>query len=234
MSRIFWDTNLFVYLFENRGEPTERVVSLRKRMIERNDELFTSALTLGELLVKPMEAGNEILMRRYERGDRGGRHCGAVRPSGGIRVRSRSPGPDNPASGRDPACMCLGGGRGSVHHERQTSQPKRRSRDSLHSVARGGDALTSGEPTMTARNLTSCRGRNEVIANGGASTSSRTSARGCGSQPREVPGIGVRRPLGPADHQPNSTSGSHKASCGNIRRQLRPMSWITMNWTIPA
>ncbi|MCY4499850.1 MAG: type II toxin-antitoxin system VapC family toxin [Rhodospirillaceae bacterium] len=67
MSRIFWDTNLFVYLFENRGEPTERVVSLRKRMIERNDELFTSALTLGELLVKPMEAGNEILMRRYER-----------------------------------------------------------------------------------------------------------------------------------------------------------------------
>jgi len=66
MSRIFWDTNLFVYLFENRGELTERVVSLRKRMIERNDELLTSALTLGEIFVKPMEAGNETLMRRYE------------------------------------------------------------------------------------------------------------------------------------------------------------------------
>ena len=66
MSRIFWDTNLFVYLLEDKGELTERVLSLRERMIERNDELLTSALTLGELLVKPMEAGNEILMRRYE------------------------------------------------------------------------------------------------------------------------------------------------------------------------
>ncbi len=66
MSRIFWDTNLFVYLLEDKGELTERVLSLRERMIERNDELLTSALTLGELLVKPMEAGNDILMRRYE------------------------------------------------------------------------------------------------------------------------------------------------------------------------
>ena len=66
MSRIFWDTNLFVYLFEDKGELTERVVSLRERMIERNDELLTSALTLGEILVKPMEAGNEVLVRRYE------------------------------------------------------------------------------------------------------------------------------------------------------------------------
>ena len=66
MSRIFWDTNLFVYLFEDKGELTERVVSLRERMIERNDELLTSTLTLGEILVKPMEAGNEVLVRRYE------------------------------------------------------------------------------------------------------------------------------------------------------------------------
>ena len=66
MSRIFWDTNLFVYLFEDKGELTERVLSLRERMIERSDELLTSALTLGEILVKPMEAGNEVLMRRYK------------------------------------------------------------------------------------------------------------------------------------------------------------------------
>ena len=66
MSRIFWDTNLFVYLFENKGELTESVVSLRSRMIERNDELLISALTLGEVLVKPMEAGDEALTRRYE------------------------------------------------------------------------------------------------------------------------------------------------------------------------
>ena len=35
-------------------------------MIERDDELLTSALTLGEVLVKPMEIGDEDLMRRYE------------------------------------------------------------------------------------------------------------------------------------------------------------------------
>ena len=66
MSRVFWDTNLFVYLFEDKGELTQRVVALRERMIERGDELFTSALTLGEILVKPGEAGNEALAQRYE------------------------------------------------------------------------------------------------------------------------------------------------------------------------
>lgn len=66
MSRIFWDTNLFVYLFEDKGEFTQRVVTLRERMIERSDELFTSALTVGEILVRPVEAGDESLARRYE------------------------------------------------------------------------------------------------------------------------------------------------------------------------
>ena len=67
MSRIFWDTNLFIYLLEDKGELTERVVSLRERMVERQDQLLTSALTLGEILVKPLETGNELLTRRYER-----------------------------------------------------------------------------------------------------------------------------------------------------------------------
>ena len=66
MSRIFWDTNLFVYLIEDRGERAERVAALRRWMIEREDELLTSTLTLGEILVKPMETGDEKLMRRYE------------------------------------------------------------------------------------------------------------------------------------------------------------------------
>lgn len=66
MSRVFWDTNLFVYLVEDHAH-AERVVALRQRMIERDDELLTSALTLGELLVKPMETGDHELRRRYER-----------------------------------------------------------------------------------------------------------------------------------------------------------------------
>lgn len=66
MSRIFWDTNLFIYLIEDHGDLSERVAHLRKRMIERSDELYTSVLTVGEILVKPTEAGNEVLCRRYE------------------------------------------------------------------------------------------------------------------------------------------------------------------------
>jgi predicted nucleic acid-binding protein len=66
VSRVFWDTNLFIYLFEGSGERAERVASLRQRMLERNDELFTSTLTLGELLVKPLERGEELLVERYE------------------------------------------------------------------------------------------------------------------------------------------------------------------------
>ena len=66
MSRIFWDTNLFIYLIEDFGDLSQRVVSLRKRMVERGDELYTSSLTLGEILIKPLESGNEVLTRRYE------------------------------------------------------------------------------------------------------------------------------------------------------------------------
>jgi len=66
MSRIFWDTNLFIYLFEDYGELSERVATLRQRMLARNDQLYTSTLTLGELLVKPLEAGDDVRARRFE------------------------------------------------------------------------------------------------------------------------------------------------------------------------
>ena len=65
MSRIFWDTNLLVYLLEGKSRGRQ-VAELRQRMIEREDELLTSALTLGEVLVKPVETGDQALRRRYE------------------------------------------------------------------------------------------------------------------------------------------------------------------------
>ena len=65
MSRVFWDTNLFVYLVEGHGR-AKQVAALRQRMMEREDELLTSALTLGEVLVKPMETGDRELQQRYE------------------------------------------------------------------------------------------------------------------------------------------------------------------------
>jgi uncharacterized protein len=65
MSRVFWDTNLFIYLFENYGDLSTQVISMRERMLEREDHLFTSALTLGEILVKPLEKGDDELVRNY-------------------------------------------------------------------------------------------------------------------------------------------------------------------------
>ena len=65
VSRIFWDTSLFVYMVEGRAR-ADQVAALRQRMIERDDELLTSALTLGEVLVKPMEADDQGLRQRYE------------------------------------------------------------------------------------------------------------------------------------------------------------------------
>jgi len=66
MSRIFWDTNLFIYLIEDAGGLSRRVARLVERMLERNDQLYTSTLTLGELLVKPLEKGDQTLCRKYE------------------------------------------------------------------------------------------------------------------------------------------------------------------------
>lgn len=67
MSRIFWDTNLFIYLLEGAGDSFELARKLLDRMAERRDELLTSTLTLGEVLVKPLEIGRSDLAERYER-----------------------------------------------------------------------------------------------------------------------------------------------------------------------
>lgn len=65
MARVFWDTNLFIYLFENNAEWSPRVVEFRKRMLGRRDELLTSWLTVGEALTKPKESANAILEKSY-------------------------------------------------------------------------------------------------------------------------------------------------------------------------
>jgi len=66
MSRVFWDTNLFIYLLEGGGSASERTLALRKAMLVRGDQLLTSTLTLGEVLVKPIERGESQLYRKYE------------------------------------------------------------------------------------------------------------------------------------------------------------------------
>lgn len=67
MSRVFWDTNLFIYLFEDYGPLSKTVAQLRSKMLDRGDQLLTSTLTLGEILVKPTERRDSELSRKYER-----------------------------------------------------------------------------------------------------------------------------------------------------------------------
>jgi predicted nucleic acid-binding protein len=67
VSRIFLDTNLFIYLLKDQGARGARVSEILGRMSERRDELLTSTLTLAEVLVKPYMAGDEEWANRYER-----------------------------------------------------------------------------------------------------------------------------------------------------------------------
>lgn len=66
MSRIFWDTNLFIYLFEGSGKLLLQTKALRDKMLVRGDELLTSTVTLGEVLVKPIELGDTKAVSYYE------------------------------------------------------------------------------------------------------------------------------------------------------------------------
>jgi len=66
VSRVFWDTNLFIYLFENYGPFSQATAALRSRMLARGDQLLTSTFSLGEILVKPLEMNNHALCAQYE------------------------------------------------------------------------------------------------------------------------------------------------------------------------
>ena len=57
MSRIYWDTMLFVYWLEENPQFGKRVDAIWSRMQERNDELITGALALGELLAGAYKRG---------------------------------------------------------------------------------------------------------------------------------------------------------------------------------
>lgn len=50
MSRIYWDTMLFIYLLEGHPQYSTRVRHLLQRSYERGDSLHSSYLALGEVL----------------------------------------------------------------------------------------------------------------------------------------------------------------------------------------
>jgi len=67
VSRIFFDTNVFVYMFEGLEPTKSRLIDIRKRMLDRGDQIVTSAMTLGEVLVKPTKLGQASLIDQYDR-----------------------------------------------------------------------------------------------------------------------------------------------------------------------
>jgi predicted nucleic acid-binding protein len=67
MSKVFFDTNLFIYMFEGAEPFRSRTLEIRKRMIDRRDQIVTSAMTLGEVLVKPTRLGQASLVEQYDR-----------------------------------------------------------------------------------------------------------------------------------------------------------------------
>jgi predicted nucleic acid-binding protein len=50
MSRIYWDSMLFIYWLDDNPHFAKRIASIHDRMSERGDDLITSAVTLGEVL----------------------------------------------------------------------------------------------------------------------------------------------------------------------------------------
>ena len=50
MSRIYWDTMLFIYLLEDHPQFSSRTREVLERSYLRSDSLFTSYLALGELM----------------------------------------------------------------------------------------------------------------------------------------------------------------------------------------
>jgi predicted nucleic acid-binding protein len=66
VSRVFWDTNVFIYFFEAQDKLGPVARGLRETMIKRGDQLVTSAMTLGEILVKPRQQGDLTLCRKIE------------------------------------------------------------------------------------------------------------------------------------------------------------------------
>ncbi len=58
MSRIYWDTMLFVYWIEDHPRYAKRVRQLLLKMEKRQDQLCTSTFAVGEALVGPRKAGN--------------------------------------------------------------------------------------------------------------------------------------------------------------------------------
>ena len=61
MSRIYWDSMLFIYWLEDRAGYARRVDAIYTRMQQRGDRLITGAFTFGEVLAGVYRQGEVAL-----------------------------------------------------------------------------------------------------------------------------------------------------------------------------
>lgn len=93
MSRIYWDSMLFIYWLEGNPVFSERVRELLERAYRRNDQLFTSYLALGEIMAgaekSPHPQKTTVIQKNLE--EIGFRFLpfdqGAVRPFSALRAK---------------------------------------------------------------------------------------------------------------------------------------------------
>lgn len=71
MSRIFLDTTFFIYLIEGTSSRATRAKYLVRAFAARRDEVLTSVMSVGEVLVSPLKNGDHALAQRYRQIFRG-------------------------------------------------------------------------------------------------------------------------------------------------------------------
>lgn len=64
MSRIYWDSMLFIYWIEDHPKYARRISHILDRITQRNDILCTSTFTVAEVLTGPYKRGDEKLAAR--------------------------------------------------------------------------------------------------------------------------------------------------------------------------
>ncbi len=118
MSRIFWDTNLYIYLFEGHPQFTAPTSELRRRMIERGDELLTSSMTLAEVQVKALRANQPDLARRLSELVSSTSQVIAFDQGSRCNLCQTDCGPRRQAAGRHSTQLCGSGRGGTLRDER--------------------------------------------------------------------------------------------------------------------
>jgi len=58
MSRVYWDSMLFIYWLEDHPQYAKQVDAIHSRMRERQDRLITGAFTFGEVLAGTYRKGH--------------------------------------------------------------------------------------------------------------------------------------------------------------------------------